>query len=77
MRHKTEIVENGKPKLQLINNCSRICDRFFFVLLFPDGGKRWHYQMNCKSGSENLTLKKQQIYIVREEIEYECDHTRS
>ena len=39
VRHKIEMMEDGKPKLQLINNCSSIYDRLFFVLLFPDGGK--------------------------------------
>ena len=52
VRHKTEIMENGKPKLQLINNCSSIYDRLYFVLLFPDGGKGWNYKMKCKSGSD-------------------------
>ena len=44
VRHKTEFMENGKPKLQLINNCSSIYDRLCFVLLFPDGGKGWNYR---------------------------------
>ena len=39
VRHKTEIMENGKPKLQQFNNFSSIYDRLFFVLLFPYGGK--------------------------------------
>ena len=39
VRHKTEMMEDGRPKLQLINNGSNNYDRLFFVLLFPDGGK--------------------------------------
>ena len=60
-------MENGAPKLQLINNCSSIYDRLFFVLLFPDGGKGWNYQMKCKRGSDKkLTLKKHNKYILQE-----------
>ena len=52
VRHTSEIMENGKLKLRIINNCSSIYGRLFFVLLFSDGGKGWIYQMKCKSGSD-------------------------
>ena len=65
VRYKTEIMENGTPKLQLINN--RSSDTLFFMLLFPDGGKGWNYKMKCKSGSDKkLTLKKYNKYILQE-----------
>ena len=70
MRHITEFLENGKPKLQLINNCSSIYDRLFFVLLFPDGGKGWHHKMKCKQDSEKkLTLNKYNRYLLQERKE--------
>ena len=59
-------MENGKPKLQLINNVSSIYDRLFFVLLLPDGGKGLNYKMKCKRNSEKLTLKKCNKYIFQE-----------
>ena len=47
MRHKTDIMENGKPKLHLINKCSSRYDILFCVLLFPDGGKGWNYNVRA------------------------------
>ena len=67
VRHRTEFLENGKPKLQLINNCSSIYDRLFFVLLFPDGGKGWHHKMKCRHDSDQkLTLNKYNKYLLQE-----------
>jgi len=70
VKHRTEFLENGRPKLQLINNCSSIYDRLFFVLLFPDGGKGWHNTMKCKHGSDKkLTLSKYNKYLLQERKE--------
>ena len=66
VRHRPVLLNDGRPRFEMIPDNSSIYDRLFFVLLFPDGGRGWHSNMMCRDEKTKLTLHKYNKYMLQE-----------